>query len=57
MREYLENGTRLGWLLNRQGKAVEVYQAGLAVEVLENPVKLLEEEVLVGFELELELIW
>ena len=57
MQEYLENGARLGWLLNRQEKTVEVYRARQAVEVLENPVKLSGEEVLVGFELELGLIW
>lgn len=57
MREYLANGARLGWLLNRQDKAVEIYRPGQAVEVLENPVKLSGEKVLVGFELELGLIW
>lgn len=57
MLEYLENGARLSWLLNRQDKTVEVYRAGQAVEVLENPVKLSGEAVLPGFELELGLIW
>lgn len=57
MREYLENGARLGWLLNRQEKAVEVYRAGQGVEVLEDPGRLSGEAVLPGFELELGLIW
>ena len=36
---------------------MEVYRAGQAVEVLENPVKLLEGNVLMGVELELGVIW
>ena len=57
MAEYRDNGTRLGWLINRQDKQVEIYQAGKEVELLDNPESLSGEETLPGFVLDLELIW
>jgi Uma2 family endonuclease len=57
MREYLENGTRLGWLINRQDRQVEVYRQGQAVEVLENPNSLSGENILLDFVLDLVPIW
>ena len=57
MEEYRENGTRLGWLINRQGKQVEIYRLGKEVEVLNSPTTLSGEDVLPGFCLNLELIW
>ncbi len=57
MKEYLENGTRLGWLINRKARQVEIYRQGREVEILENPQSLSGEDVLVGFILELKLIW
>ena len=57
MREYLENGTRLGWLINRQDRQVEIYRQGQAVEVLENPNRLSGENILPNFILDLGPIW
>ena len=57
MQEYLENGTRLGWLINPQDKQVEIYRQNQAVEVLNFPGNLSGESVLPGFILNLELIW
>ena len=57
MREYIKNGTRLGWLINRKNKQVEIYRPGRKVEVLNNPQTLSGEDVLPGFMLNLELIW
>ena len=57
MIEYRDNGTRLGLLINRQDRQVEIYRQGQAVEVLLNPASLLGEDVLPGFALNLELIW
>ena len=57
MQEYLENGTRLGWLINRQDRQVEIYRQGQAVEVLENPNGLSGEEILPSFVLDLIPIW
>jgi Uma2 family endonuclease len=57
MKEYIENGTRLGWLINRQARQVEIYRQGKEVEILDNPQNLSGESVLVGFLLNLAVIW
>lgn len=57
MQEYLENGTRLGWLINYQNRQVEIYRSGQAVELLENSISLSGEDVLLGFVLDLRTIW
>ncbi len=57
MSEYRENGAKLGWLINPQQRQVEIYQPGLEVEVLDNPVELSGGEVLPGFVLDLRKIW
>jgi len=57
MQEYLENGTRLGWLINRQDRQIEIYRQGQGVEVLENPNSLSGEDILPSFVLDLEPIW
>jgi Uma2 family endonuclease len=51
MLEYLENGLRLGWLIDPQGQQVEIYRPGKPVEVVILPAKLSGEAVLPGFEL------
>lgn len=53
MQEYLDNGVLLGWLINPQDKHVEIYRQNQAVEVVNIPVKLSGEDVLVRFELRL----
>jgi Uma2 family endonuclease len=57
MQEYISNGARLGWLINRKSRQVEIYRPGQDVEVLESPASLSGEPVLAGFVLNLELIW
>lgn len=54
MREYLENGVRLGWLIDPESKLVEIYRPGQAVEVLQSPKTLSGGDVLPGFELHLD---
>jgi Uma2 family endonuclease len=54
MQEYINNGVRLGWLLNRQDRQVEIYRPGKPVEVLQSPATISGEEVLPGFVLELK---
>ncbi|MDZ7960600.1 MAG: Uma2 family endonuclease [Aulosira sp. DedQUE10] len=56
MQEYIENGARLGWLIDRKNKRVEIYRPGKEVEVLDNPVSLSGEDVLPGFVLHLQQI-
>lgn len=57
MREYLENGARLGWLIDPQNQRVEIYRPGREVEILEQAMELSGEEVLPGFVLNLRRIW
>jgi Uma2 family endonuclease len=57
MREYLENGARLGWLLDPKNRRVEISRWGQGVEVLENPAELSGEDVLPGFVLKLSKLW
>ena len=51
MEEYLENGCRLGWLIEPKNKRVAIYRAQQAVEILEAPTVLSGENVLKGFNL------
>ena len=53
MQEYIENGARLGWLIDRKNKRVEIYRPNQEVEMLENPITLSGEDVLPGFLLNL----
>jgi Uma2 family endonuclease len=46
MKEYGENGVRLGWFLNAKDQEVEIYRLGQDVEVLQLPVSLSGENVL-----------
>ena len=57
MREYMENGARLGWLIDRKNRKVEIYRQGQDVAVLDNPVTLSGEDVLLGFVLDLTEVW
>ena len=57
MEEYIDNGVRLGWLIEPNAKTVEIYRPGQNVEILQNPKTLSGEEVLPGFVLDLEPIW
>jgi Uma2 family endonuclease len=57
MKEYIENGVRLGWFLNAKDKGVEIYRQGQDVEMLRSPTSLSGEDVLPGFVLELKEIF
>lgn len=57
MQEYIDNGLRLGWLINPKAKQVEVYRFGQALETLQSPINLSGEDVLIGFTLDLQLIF
>jgi Uma2 family endonuclease len=57
MQEYMDNGCRLGWLINRKKREVEIYRPGQEVEVLQSPLTLDGEDVLPGFVLNLQKIW
>ncbi len=57
MQEYMENGCRLGWLINRKKREVEIYRPGQDVEFLQSPLTLSGENVLPGCVLNLQKIW
>ena len=57
MQEYMENGARLGWLIDPFQRRVHVYRPGQAAEVLEDPATVAGEDVLPGFDLNLSEIW
>lgn len=57
MKEYIDNGARLGWLINRQKQQVEIYRPGQSAETLDAPATLSGEEVLPELVLDLSLIW
>ncbi|MEQ9667230.1 Uma2 family endonuclease [Coleofasciculus sp. G2-EDA-02] len=56
MQEYLDNGLRLGWLIDAKNKRVEIYRPNREVEVLQSPVSLSGEDVLPGFVLDLQVV-
>ena len=53
MQEYIDNGARLGWLIDPQTRRVEIYRPNQDVEILENPATVPGEDVLPGFVLDL----
>jgi len=54
MQEYIENGAKLAWLLDRQNQRVEIYRPNQVVEILSSPQSLSGEDILPGFVLDLK---
>ena len=57
MDEYMENGARLGWLIDPQNRRVYVYRPNSEVEILNDPETVSADPELAGFTLELADIW
>jgi Uma2 family endonuclease len=57
MQEYLDNGCRLGLLINRKQQELEIYRPDQKVEILPAPQTFAAEDVLPGFILNLQKIW
>ncbi|BAY99664.1 hypothetical protein NIES37_36470 [Tolypothrix tenuis PCC 7101] len=57
MQEYLANGCRLGFLINRKQQELEIYRPQQQVEILKAPLTVSGEDVLPGFILNLQKIW
>lgn len=57
MREYIESGTSLGFLIDPRNKRVYIYRPDAEVEILEEPASVSADPVLPGFVLELEEVW
>ncbi len=57
MQEYLDNGLRLGWLIDPEQQRVYVYRPQTPAEILENPETISGDPILSGFTLDLREIW
>ncbi|MBD2168356.1 Uma2 family endonuclease [Calothrix membranacea FACHB-236] len=57
MREYIDNGCRLGLLINRKKQELEIYRPQQSVEILTAPTTVSGEDILPGFILNLQKIW
>ena len=57
MQEYIDNGVRLGWLINPKMHQVEISRLGQPVEILASSQELSGEDVLPGFILNLQITW
>ena len=57
MQEYIDNGTRLGWLLDPNNRRVYVYRPDSPVECLDNLTNISAAPVLQGFTLDLGQAW
>jgi Uma2 family endonuclease len=57
LQEYIDNGVRLGWLIDPKNQRVEIYRPGRDVEVLESPTSLLGADVLPGFIFDITTLW
>ncbi|PSB32086.1 Uma2 family endonuclease [Chlorogloea sp. CCALA 695] len=53
MLEYIDNGAKLGWLIDPKTQKVEIYRSGKQVEIIQNPATLFGEDILPGFVLNL----
>ncbi|MBI3795493.1 MAG: Uma2 family endonuclease [Deltaproteobacteria bacterium] len=57
MQEYVDNGARLGWLIDPIDKWVYVYRSDQPVELLDDPATLSGDPVLPGFVLPVRELW
>ncbi len=57
MEEYIENGAKLGWLIDPPNKTVYIYRPNAKTEILKNAKTISGEDLLKDFNLDLEEIW
>ncbi|MBK1986230.1 Uma2 family endonuclease [Sphaerospermopsis aphanizomenoides BCCUSP55] len=57
MEEYIENGVKLAWLIDRKQRKVYIYRPGQVVEELDHPQTLNGKDILPEFILDLSQIW
>jgi Uma2 family endonuclease len=56
MAEYQDAGVKLGWLIDRQARTVEIYRQGQEPECRDRPMSIDGEMILQGFELDLSIV-
>jgi Uma2 family endonuclease len=57
LQEYIDNGARLGFLIDRKNRTVHLYRPGQPPEILENPEVVIGDPELPGFALQMAKIW
>ncbi len=57
MREYIENGTELGWLIDPESQTVEIYRPNREPEMVVGAERIEGEGPVEGFVLELRTVW
>lgn len=57
MEIYMEEGAKLGWLIDRKNRKIYIYRPECSGECLENPNTLSGDPVLPGFILDLSKVW
>ena len=57
MQQYINNGVKLGWLIDRKRRRVYIYRPGVPVQQLDNPETVSGDPELPGFVLKLGEIW
>ncbi|MEZ4860530.1 MAG: Uma2 family endonuclease [Caldilineaceae bacterium] len=57
MQEYIDNGARLGWLIDPETRSVEIYEPGEEVEILYDPERVFGDPLLPGFVLDMKRVW
>ena len=57
MQQYMNNGVKLGWLIDRKRRRVYIYRPGVPVQQLDNPETVSGDPELPGFVLKLGQIW
>lgn len=57
LQEFIDNGARLGWLIDPETHTVEIYEPGEEVEILYNPDRVAGDPVLPGFLLNMKRVW
>jgi Uma2 family endonuclease len=57
MQEYIDNGVRLGWLIDPLEKVVYIYRPGAKIERFDEPAMISGDPLLPGFRLDLRRLW
>jgi Uma2 family endonuclease len=57
MREYIDNGAQLGWLIDAEARSVEIYRPNREPELREGIESLSGEPPVAGFTLDLRTVW
>ena len=57
MREYMENGAQLGWLIEPERRAVEIFRPNHEPQIRDNATTVEGEGPVTGFTLHLRHVW